>query len=79
MNTIINFDNFEQYVGQEVSVEIGCSRGGMCYPDRNALVGMNKGTYYFKSLDEGDVYYWHWHIEDEDCDIIVFQPKTTQP
>jgi hypothetical protein len=69
----ITFDNFLKYLGQEVTVEIMGYHGCMIYPCRNILIGMNKGEYFFKSIeDDGTNQYWSFGITDEKWDCQVF-------
>lgn len=70
----INFENYKQYIGKKVEIEIACYSGGMMYPDNNVLIGMNEGNFYFLS-EKGteDEQYWHWHTkDDDDCTITVW-------
>lgn len=64
--TPIAFDNFKNYIGKKVEVEITCYAGGIMYPDDNTLVGMNEGTYYFVSeIGTDDEHFWHHTIEKD--------------
>lgn len=59
--TLITFNNYKQFIGKKVEVEINCDAGGMMYPDNNILIGMNEDYYYFLS-EQGTEYeqMWHW-------------------
>lgn len=72
--TLITFENFKNYVGKQIEVEIACYSGGIMYPDDNRLLGMNKGTFYFVSEEGTDnEYYWHHTaISDKECAIQVW-------
>lgn len=72
--TSIKFDNFKDFIGKKVEVEICCYSGGMMYPDNNILLGMNEGNYYFISdKNTTDEVYWHWTAKnDSDCSISVW-------
>lgn len=83
--TKCTFQNFKDFLGKEVYVEICCYSGGMIHPDRNVLIGMNKGTYYFQSIEEhqDEPHYWHWQFndgstDDSDCSCDVFLYSTYQ-
>lgn len=70
----ITIDNYINYIGKEVDVEIYCYEVGIMYPDNNVLVGMNFHYYYFHSED--DNIFWHYKIPTEnkeiDCSIEVY-------
>lgn len=76
--TQITFENYKQFIGKRIEVEITCYAYGMVYPDNNVLIGMNDGNYYFVSdKDTADECYWHWPvnkdvIEKDDCCIVVW-------
>ena len=75
----ITFENYKNYIGKKVEVEICCYEGGMMYPDNNILVGMNEGYFYFLS-EQGteDEQMWHWETKEEkekdklNCSIQVW-------
>lgn len=69
----ITIENYEQYVGKDVVVEILCYSGGVNYPDDNTLIGMDKDNYYFHSKDCGD---WSYPVVDEGCDVDVYAKDT---
>lgn len=64
--TLITFENYKQYIGKKVEVEICCYEGGMMYPDNNILVGMNESYFYFISEQGTDnEQMWHWEVNEE--------------
>jgi glycine cleavage system aminomethyltransferase T len=77
--TFITFENYKQFVGKKVEVEICCDEAGMMYPDNNILVGMNDDYFYFMS-EQGteDECMWHWEVKEEkekgklNCSIQVW-------
>lgn len=77
--TLITFENYKNYIGKKVEVEICCYEAGMMYPDNNILVGMNEGYFYFLS-EQGteDEQMWHWETKEEkekdklNCSIQVW-------
>jgi len=76
--TAITYNNFKQYLGKKVEVEISCYAYGLMYPDNNILMGMSENDYYF--LSEGGTEnecYWHWPVDKDvqdknDCSIQVW-------
>jgi hypothetical protein len=75
--TLVTFDNFKNYIGKKVEVEIACYDGGMMYPDNNILLGMNEGNFYFLSEQGGkDEQWWHWTSKSDEgtkgCSIRVW-------
>lgn len=84
--TQITFENYKQFVGKKVEVEICCDKGGMMYPDNNVLAGMTKGNFYFLSKKgTEDEQMWHWHTKEEEeipdklnCSIVVWDYEEYQ-
>lgn len=70
----ITFDNYKEYIGKKVEVQIGCRQFGLVYPDNNTFLGMNQGAYYFcGDYGSDDPQYWHFQLSDTDeCSIDVF-------
>lgn len=66
---IVTFENFKEYLGKAVIVEIIAKGFGLMYPDDNILTGMSEYNYYFFSQSCG---YWHYALSEKDCDICVF-------
>lgn len=83
--TLITFENYKQFVGKKVEVEISCYEAGMIYPDNNILVGMNESYFYFLS-DKGteNEQMWHWEAKEENekgklnCSIQVWDYEEYQ-
>lgn len=72
----ITIENFQEHLGKKVEVEISCYSAGMCHPVENTLIGMNPGTYYFRSDEDDETIYWHWVFsEDKDCSISVWDQE----
>lgn len=71
---LITEQNFRSHIGKEVRVEISCKEFGLCYPDRNILVGMNHLCFYFETIeaDGSESQFWHYDIEDKQCTTEVF-------
>lgn len=73
--TLVNPENFNQFIGKDVIVNIACYEFGYTYPDDNILVGMNDSCYYFKSKTQG---FWHFEKDSsEKCNVEVFHFNKT--
>lgn len=61
-------DNYRDFIGQKVNVEIACYSAGLMYPDENILVDITETHYVFKSdeIDTPDGL-WKFNHTDKDC------------
>ena len=75
--TRIIFENYKDFIGKKVEVEICCYAYGLAYPDNNILLGMDDERYYFLS-DKGtdDEQKWDWQSKNDEgkegCSINVW-------
>jgi len=60
---LITFNNYKEYLGHKVDISITCyaEHAAIMYPDHNVLVGANKDTFFFYSLE--DKVFWHHSLQ----------------
>lgn len=67
--TIIELDNFKDYLNKDVQVDVTSYEKAYIYPLNNKLIGMNEHFYYFFSEEDG---YWHFPVTNDEVETIVY-------
>lgn len=74
----VTLDNFKQYIGKNIDIQIYCYEAGFIVPENNILLGMNEEYFYFLS-DKDTEYESYWHFKTKSdkklsIDVFVINP-----